>query len=247
MAGPLADGTRPVIAEWLQRQRALWLLLGDASYRRAGYRLTWYTLRGWLRGPLVGASLALAVFFGVMAEGWFATASAAWGGLELVLLAGATVLGAALYRTEQTAGTLELVWLASGSERALLRLRMVGAMVALGVLVLPSAVVLWFFLDGALQLGHVLTHGLVLGFFLLSTLALAGTFLPQAWAAGVAMAVIHGGLYLGLQGSASILNPFLDPWSPAVGSSALLASRILQAGLGLILLRMTAARLRRAL
>ncbi|MBI1289904.1 hypothetical protein GC173_01495 [bacterium] len=241
------DGTRPVIAEWLRRVRALALLQGQAGYRRAGYRLNLYALRSWIRLPVLGGSVALAVAAGALAEGVFNTPSAAWSYLQAVILAGATLLGAALYRTEQQAGTLELVWLASGSERALLRLRMFGAMAALLVLVLPSAIVLSTFLDGGLAVPHVLIHGGILGYFLLSTLALSATFLPQAWAAALAMGSLHAVLLWSMHGSASILNPFIDPWQKDVAQGSLIAARILQLGLGTIFLRSTAARLRKAM
>jgi ABC-type multidrug transport system permease subunit len=182
-----------------------------------------------------------------LAEPLLGNPHAAWRFVAGAAAVGATLLGSALYRTEQQAGTLELMWLACGSERALLWLRLVGALVALAVVLVPATMVLSWFLAGTFPMGYALMHGMMLGFFVLSTVGLAGTWLPQAWASAVMMGALFGAIFLTVGTEPSILNPFLDPWSDQVRQSSLTTARVLQLGLGLILLRSTAARLRKAL
>jgi len=149
-----------------------------------------------------------------------------------------------LYAPDQQAGTFELLWLATGSERALLRLKI---LTLLPALIVWHAVAVGFsawYLDGLMPVAPAFLFLATTGWFLLAWMAWAGTLLPNSWASGLLGAGLAVAAYLTL-GTTSVLSPFANPFSMPQGTG--ITNRVLLFFLTLILLEAAAVRLRKAL
>ncbi|HYF55025.1 MAG TPA: hypothetical protein VEA41_12270 [Salinarimonas sp.] len=196
--------------------------------------------------PLLGVSVLLAVV-GVLATQRFAATASE--GMELLLVlsaAAAVVLGATIYSSEQFSGTFELLWLATGSEQAMLRLKLSTLMIGYMILVLPGTWLVTTYLDGLLPFFPALLYLALHGFFILVLMAFIGTYVPQTWAAFLIGAAVIAAIYVSLHGSASPLSPFLNPRLPGVSSGAIIANRALLLIATSIILNSTGKRLRLA-
>jgi hypothetical protein len=194
--------------------REVWFALSpwrDAAYRRDAMRLLLVGLRG-----AVGLRLGVA-FLLLAATGAYVTItsidSASSGYDLLALLFGiATILAAApIYASEQRQGTFELLWLATGSQWAMLRYKVLVLMIALGLLMLPSVLVVSWFFHGTLPVGRSLVFLLTNTLLIISLMAVAGTYLPQPWAGGIVGTIIVVALYVAMRDQVSTFNLFLNP------------------------------------
>lgn len=250
------------VAEWTRRQKDLALLWLDADYRRDFYRLVGLGLRG-----LMGVRLSVALLL-LAAAGVYLFATEVQTAREAVhmlvrLFGGATLLAAApIYAEDQRQGSFELLWLATGSEAAMLRLKVLTLLLGLLALMVPSVLLSAFFLDGGLPVGKTLVFLVTNALLIIAVMAYTGALLPQPWAGGLLGAAVLVGLYLPFYDAVNFFNPFLNPvgreglttagggaFSVAVrvetGLSA--ANRILVLAVAWLFLSAARARLRRAL
>ncbi|MEQ8819017.1 MAG: hypothetical protein RLY93_02145 [Sumerlaeia bacterium] len=235
---------------FLRRGRSRLLLWADADYRRAGWRLLAVGIKGHF-GVRVLAALALLAVVGAWAA-WNTVDSAADGYTLLLRLFGVAGLlgGATLYAADQRQGTFELLWLAMGSRRELLRGKAATLLFGLGLLMAPSVAVMSWFLYGNLPAVKAFLFLLSTVWFVIGLVALAGTFLPQAWAGGLLGAAAVGGLYAVLGDTTLIFNVFLNPMAggaePLAGG-LLFWNRVVTVAFGFWLLNLASRRLGRAL
>jgi hypothetical protein len=240
-------------AGWLHRHAVMVGLLRDTNYRRNV--LTIYLLN--LRRAL-GWRMVLAFFFFPLMTWWlvgrFAQTELLAADVVLgVFAAVALGLGATLFTGEQQSGTLELLWLATGSERSLFRFKMLTSLSILALMAVPALLLVGSFpLLPQFATGKLLFLILTNGFFILATLALITTWLRQPWAAGLLGLVIFAGWFTGFHESKSVFYLFVNPQSRVMqnGSwslpiSALLPNRFVLMGFAFFILRMAEKRLRR--
>jgi hypothetical protein len=235
------------LTRWLRRQRLLLSLQRNPHWRRNGYALAGKILRNAITPLILGGALLGALVAGLLAGGLLSTRPAAYDYLLGFLLLSTLALGGALYRAEQQAGTLDLLWLACGSEQRLLRLKLLGAMAAQFFLLLPATLLLAYFHESLPQLPHLLVHLMLTGFFALAGIAWLGTLLPQAWASAIAAAVIGGVIFFTGHGSTTLIYPFHNPWDPGLPERSLVLSRVVYTIIAVFLLGSTAKRLRKTL
>jgi hypothetical protein len=236
----------PVISLWMRRRAALLNLLVRADVRRGRLALFLLSLRGLLGPGLIAAGVLLAA--GAAVVGWYFVRSSAdaYEVLQATIALAAAGLAASLFAAEQRAGTLELLWLASGSAGRLLRLRMLPILFVLIVLVAAGLAGFAVTTDHALPPLRVVAWLLVTGWFVVAFMLWMATWLPQAWAAALAGVALLGALHASLFGVATTLNPFLNPF---VDGAARLGTtnRIVILIVGIFLFRAAAGRLRRVL
>lgn len=251
-----------VISAWmtsLGRRLALW---GDAEDRRDTWRLAVVGLRD-IAGVRLAAALALLAGAGgfLLLREPFSVREAHELLAQLVGIA-AMLTGGGLFAVEQRTGTFELLWLATGSRRALLFYKVALVWVAMAAITIPAVVLVDWFL--AWQLPAVAsTIFITLNTLLIvAVMALAATIVPQSWAGALVGGVLIVGLYAWLGGWASAFNPFLNPIAPdgfrgavmgggafqsASGYSALLVpNRVVMFALAMVLLNTAEKRLARA-
>lgn len=258
MNSPSPPADRPSdLGSWLRRKRALLGLLRDTRYRRDLLALLVLGLRAMIGWRLLLGLALLAVAGGwVLSRGEY-TARQGYELLQGLFLLAAVAAGSAIYSAEKDQGTFELLWLASGSERGLLRLKLATILVLLGVIQVPAILLVGAFVEGNLAFAPAWFFLISNGFFVLAAMALIGTWLPQAWSAGLAGAGLLGAIYLGWQGATSTLYPFTSPISEPLanafpggrggGMGILVINRVFLIVAGSILLDVAARRLRRAL
>ncbi len=245
------------------------------ALRRFGQRLALFqqddfrrdTWRMGLRGlrQLLGFKLAIALAVVFLTGGWFFLREIT-AGIEaytffLHLFALVTLLAAApIYAAEQRQGTLELLWLARGSRKALIRYKTSVLLLGLSLLIVPSILLASWFLGGQLPILLTLIYLLSTSFFIISVLAWTNTILPQVWAGGLLGTALIVALYLLLGNTPSHFNMFLNPIAAPQGSIAgggafqvhvsktsnLVINRLVTIGLAIFLLRSAQQRLAKA-
>ena len=241
-----APATRPVVSQWLARRATLMALLGRSGVRRDRMALLLTTVRGMLGWGTLALGALLAVGGGAAA--WFGarTPADAYTLLCLLAVGGAVITATAMFSTEQRSGTLELLWLACGSERAMLMHKLVAALVILALLLIPAAVGLSLFLDTPLPAVQFAGWLAVSAWLALTAVALLATWLPQAWAATLVGAAVFAGVYVSIGQVATMFNPFLNPLAEGAGKVGI-SNRILFVILGWFFFTAAAGRLRRLL
>lgn len=230
------------VGEWARRR---WLMLGLLTrndYRRDALRLMVTQLR-----TVVGFRFGLAIV-AMVAAGAYLTMNAetdAREGYQLLarLFAIASLLLAApIYAADQRQGTFELLWLATGSEKALLRMKVTTLMIALGLFAVPAVWVASGFYAGQLPFLPTLFFLLTNGLLITALMAYVGTWLPQAWASLLVGAGILVPIFLLSEDWASPINIFNNPIdSPQAG-----VGRLCSILLSLYLLGQSARRLKRS-
>jgi len=199
------------LTDWMRARRASLALWKNDDYRRDAMRLLVMDLRG-MFGLKLGAALLLLAAAGAYIL-WTEVTSPLQGyDLLLRLFGVATMLAAApIYAADQRQGTFELLWLATGSQGALLRRKVVTLLIALTLLMVPSVLFVSWFLYGTLPAGKVLVFLVTNSLFIIALMALAGTLMPQAWAGALAASAFLVVTYVVFSQSLSALNPFLNP------------------------------------
>ncbi|MCC6546105.1 hypothetical protein IT570_02965 [Candidatus Sumerlaeota bacterium] len=239
------------IAEWLRQKRALIALLRQDHYRRDLITLFITNLRalaGWkfllTLVILAGAAAYLVFAFGGTTAGSFEI-------LQVIFGIAAIGGGASLYSAEREAGTFELLWLATGSERVLLRLKIVGMMIALAALQVPTVFIASKLATAPLPIAQTTLFLITNTYLILGVMTLVSTFLPQSWAGGFVGAALLAAIYVSLHGTPSPFfpfhNPFIAPPGQTPGTGASLINRVFTIALGVFLVDIAARRLRRAL
>lgn len=250
----------PRVRAWLSRTGRRLGLWRDPAFRRDLYRLVILGLRGML-GVRLGVALVLLGAAGLSLL-WQVVDSADQGFDLLARLFGiATLLMAApMYAAEQKQGTFELLWLATGSRHGLILYKAATLLFGLALLMVPSVLFVSWFLYGTLPTGQAVFFLLTNSLFIVALMALAGTYLPQAWAGGLAGAAVVVAIYLAMGETVSVFNPFLNPLQNAgpqtvgggafakqVSASQIAApNRVVVLLLSWVLLNMAGKRLRRA-
>lgn len=233
------DGGRIVLAERIAvalRLAALWL---RAGYRRDFWKLVITEIRA-----VLGLRLWPVLLVAGAAAWWLAMHPPATAGEAYTLLhrgfgALAILLGAPIFASEQRQGTFELLWLATGSERAMLAAKVRTLLVAQALLVAPAAAVAWWFFAGALPFWPMLACLLLNAWLAVGAMALIGTVLTAPWAGGLVGAAVLGPMFVLLEGYASPLNPLVPP----TAGEALVPGRVFCLVLGGALLHRAAKRM----
>ncbi len=240
--------SQTAIGSWFRRRRQLLALLRDDDYRRDALSLLLTNLRGIAGWRLVGGVILLGAVAGYLLARYGESARLGYEVLQSVLGVATLGLGAMLYADERENGTFELLWLATGSERAILRLRMTTLMVLVALLALPAIPLASLVLPEPIPFAPAAIHLLTNSFFLLSAMALIGAWIPQSWAAGLVGLALFSAVQATMIGSATMLNPLLNPIDLRPDQAGIaISNRIILVVLGMILLRAAAARLRRTL
>lgn len=247
MTPPAPAQHDPVLSRYLRRKGALLALLRRDDYRRDAMALLMMNLRGIFGLPFLGGVLLL---FG--AGAWLTihyanNAAAGYEILQVLAAIAAIGMGSGIYAADQQSGAFELLWLATGSEKALLRMKMITLMIALLLLTLPSAWVTSRYLDGLLPLAPVVGSLMVNAFLLLSMMALLGAVFPQAWASGVVGLSFAAAVYLTFRGSTSAVFPFHNLYMQGAKPMIGLINRGLMIALAALLLQAAQGRLKKAL
>lgn len=196
---------------FFRRQRTLLSLWRETQYRRDVYTLFLSNLRGVL-GPRV--VVALLGFIGFGSFLFLNVAESPRQGYEIMqafVALAAVALGATMYSTEQQSGTFELLWLATGSEKALIRLKIIIALTVVLMLVLPLLGVGWGYYEGGIPFVQSLFFLMAEALFILCLMAFIAALLPQAWAAGLVGLAVLAAVYIGTFNSVHTFNPFLNP------------------------------------
>ncbi len=203
--------TSTAIGGWFRRMGTLMALLRRDDYRRDLLSLWALGVRSIIGLPfLFGAVVMFAVML-YLVERFATTPHAAYEVVQAVFAFGCLAAGSGLYAGDRRNGTFELLWLSSGSESSLLRLKFSAVLFLVAALSIPATWGASFFVTGDLPVSTVMFYQVTNGLFILCLMAFIGTFLPQAWAAGLLGAAILAGLYMYGHGSVSILNVFSNP------------------------------------
>lgn len=245
-AAPAAPPTTGLGA-WLGQRRALLALLRQGNYRRDAIALEVTALRGAIGLPFLASVVLFALAGGFLLPQGVQDPRLILEGLLLLTAGTALAAGATLYQADREAGLFELLWLATGSERALLAGKLRTRLVLLAVPVVIGLALAFPFLAGKVSFGAALVCLMVTGWVVLAFLALLGTVVPGgAWASGLAGAGALAGIHVALGGAASVLQPFLNPLAEGAGGK-LVVNRVLFAVLGFLMVRAAERRLRRAM
>lgn len=205
-------------------------------------------LVGW---KLVGTLLILAAGGAYLVFRFGVTTDRAYEWLQIIFGVAAIGGGASLYSAEREAGTFELLWLATGSERVLLRLKIVTMMVALGLLLVPTVVIAAKISPAPLPILQTCVFLLINCYLILAVMTFVSTFLPQSWAGGFVGAALLAAIYLSLRGNDFAIAPFRNPFletgngSPSMGHAVV--NRIFVVGVAIFFVDAAARRLRRSL
>jgi hypothetical protein len=237
---------------WFRRMRRLLALWRHDQFRRDQYGLFIRNVRHLLEVKLVLGSiiLSLLTIWGIHAYQVGAVMGFHFlmGVVTLASLAG----GSTLFSGDREQGTFELLWLSTGSEKSLIRMKLVSMMTALLFLVLPITVVVATYYGTEMSTPMAVFHLMVTAFFLMGTMILIDTWIPQAWAAFLVGVTITGLLYYGFYGSSTSLNPFMNflmkfpPRNQGLSTGQIIFNRLLMISMALFFLRQAAGRLRQS-
>lgn len=232
---------RAVVADSLRRKAALWSLWGSSTFRRDGARLLAVQVRSTLL-PMLG----LAMVFGIVATVYLirnpiATAVEAYHLLARAFGLLAALAAAPIYAGEQRQGTFELLWLASGSERAMLAMKVRTLLLSQFFLHLPAVLIASSFLDGTLPMAATMLALAVNTLFITAVMALLCTYFTQAWVGGLIGAGVLVPLLFLSERFQQPLNPFSAPFDP----KALGVGRAIAIALSVAFLSLAANRLRK--
>lgn len=245
----MSAGEPSEVGGWFRRTGIGLGLLANDHYRRDGLVLVALAVRRMVtwRGAV------LLVLFPVAAAGlvyeFELSARSIFDLVQAMVLGAALAAGATLFSREREAGTFELQWLATGSERQLLRLKFLSLLIGLLLLAVATAAGAVSVDGGWDRLPTFLFFAMTTSWFVLVVMAYIGTYLTQSWAAGLLGAALLGGGYAYYLGSTTMLNPFLNPVKPENfrGDLPLVANRVFLILTVLVVTSATARRLRRAL
>ena len=191
-------------------QASLWL---DSDYRRSAARLFALNL-----GKMVGwralGVLALAPLLAfLLAATGASTPRQAQHLFSAIAAAAAIILVSGLHSDDLRRGSLELLWLASGSARALLRMKATVLVAALVVLLAPSAAVARVHAGSDYPVALALLFAATTGWLVIALVAWIGTFVPQGWLAAFGGVLVVAAGFVLLHDAVSPLNPLLNPVS----------------------------------
>lgn len=253
--------TASAVAESLARGRARAAMWLEPEYRRAGIRLlllNWRRLAGWRLALAVGgAALGVVAWSAMQAP----TPRELFTALSAASAAMAVILGSTLFSDDLRKGSLELLWLSTGSPRALLRMKIASLLLLFGLLLAPAVAAAVWFSGGGLSFWPSYLFLLTNAWLFLAATALAGTFAPQGWLAALGVLALAGAGYWMLHDTVAVLNPFLNPvaMGPTLRTgggafaaeippqAAAIPNRIVMAIAALMMQRSAAARLAKVL
>lgn len=246
-----ARGAKTEIGEALRKRRALFGLLRDDRHRRdllTLFAINFRALVGWKFIAAFAFLLGLAAY--VITQ-YASDAFLSYEVLQVAFGLAATGAGATMYSGERQGGTFELLWLATGSEKGLLRMKIITVLIALALIIAPSIVVASKLVGGALPFGKTFAFLLVNTFLILAVMTLVGTYLPQAWAGALLGAALLAAVYVSLLSVSTMLNPFLNPFQPGTANrapsvAAVVVNRLIYFFLALFLIGSAARRLRKS-
>lgn len=258
----VTNRSQGVMSQWLGRVGRRLSLWGDAEDRRDTWRLMVVGLRD-IVGVRLGAAVALLAGAGafLLLREPFSVREAHQLLAQLVGIA-AMLAGGGLFAAEQRTGTFELLWLATGSRRSLLLYKVALVWIAMAAVTVPAVLLVDWFLAWQLPALASFVFIAINTLLIVAVMALAATFVPQAWAGALVGAVVIVGVYWWSGDWPSAFNVFLNPIAPegfrgaVVGGGAfqsatqygglLVPNRIVVVVLSLVLLRSAERRLARA-
>jgi len=237
------------IGSWFRRKRLLLGLLRDKNHRRDLMSLWMIQITGmpWIK--LLGAAAMLAALGAWLFSQAPESPAQGYEILQVLTALAALAAGANIYSRERENGTLELVWLATGSEKSYLRFRLTTLMTVLLFFVVPAALFAKGQYESLPPAGLLIASLAINVFFLLVLMAYIATYFPQAWAAGLFGIFLVASVYTVFRGSEAMIYPFLSPIGgrrPGEMPDNFIPNRVMLFLVSLVLLRMTATRLRRA-
>lgn len=211
-APPAREGS--TIGVWLDRQAGLLRLLRSRNYRRNSLTILIQSLRSEAGWQYLASLIILPAALLFLTQRYAASARDVYDFCQGAMLLAAAGMGAMLYAADQRQGTLDLLWLATGSERAMLWLRMVVNAILLAAM--TAACLGAVSIVPAAQEMNMLRAFLmitIMEWFVLAAMALLGTYFSQSWSAGIIGLALFAAWFWYWRGSGSMLYPFLNPES----------------------------------
>jgi len=150
--------------------------------------------------------------------------------LGRVFAAFALILAAPLLPDERSRGTLEILWLACGSFRRLLRWKLFLLTTAITLCIVPAVAAADWFLGGRLAAGHEVIFLVTQSLLVAAWTFYVGSYLPQPWAGGLVAAAVFLTIDWLLSPLGNPFNPFAQLYSEGMrmmGPPAFIWNRIL--------------------
>lgn len=212
-------------------------------------RLVWLTVRGmfdWRIVPAMGLLGYLGWSLYGMAEN--AAGPPLFQLLARVFLLLAMLLAAPILAEERTSGTLEILWLATGSMRRFLRLKTGIVLTVLGAFALAATFVVEGKADESFPAVWCFIWLLAQCWLAISFTFYVSIFIPQAWAGGLVAAALLFAIQWYLLPLGSSFNPFMNLYGAKqqiAGTGTLVANRLFVLGLAWFFHDQTARQARR--
>ncbi len=192
-------------------------------------RIVWLMLRGILGWRFAGALVILVgVGYYLASREMFEPASAhtLLGRLFTVF---ALILAAPLLPDERSRGTLEILWMACGSLRRLLRWKTGVLVLGVGICSLPALWAADWYLEGELNVTLELVFLLTQTALIAAWTFYVGSFLPQPWAGGLVASATLLALEWPLAARGGVINPFFQIYASSyqpIGPGVFIGNRI---------------------
>lgn len=242
---------------WLRESGALLALLRDNTFRRNLLAILVLNLRRLMGWRFAAALVIFPALTSWLAWRYSVSAEQTYDILQGLLALAALGSASSFYASEQQAGTFELLWLSTGSEKSMLRFRAIAETMMMLLLAAPCVFVVGLFaptegMGRAMALFLIVTNG----WFLFAAMAWLGTWFSQAWAAGLLGIAVVAVWFFVFQGSHSMFYPFPNPFPGLAGPQvpnmfgpqqqpvSIGPNRVFFLGLSAIFLRAAAKRLR---
>jgi len=130
--------------------------------------------------------------------------------LGRVMAAFVLILAAPLLPDERSGGTLEILWLACGSFRRLLRWKTFAVATAATLCIVPVVLVADWFFDGRLAEGREIIFLVTQSLLATTWMFYVGSYLPQPWAGGLVASAIFLAVEWWLSAMGGGFNPFIQ-------------------------------------
>lgn len=148
--------------------------------------------------------------------------------LGRVMAAFVLILAAPLLPDERSGGTLEILWLACGSFRRLLRWKTFAVATAATLCIVPVVLVADWFFGGRLAGGWEIVFLITQSLLATAWMFYVGSYLPQPWAGGLVAGAVFLAVEWPLSAAGSGFNPFIQFYTggaTTVGLGTFLFSR----------------------
>ncbi len=133
----------------------------------------------------------------------------------------ALLLASPLLPDERSSGTLEILWLACGSMRRLLRWKLAALTAGFTIFAAPALGLVSWYIGWELNLWMEAIYLLTLCLLISAWTFYVGSYIPQAWAGGLVAGVILFSLLWPLSRLGGTLNPFLNIYTPTQDTLAI--------------------------